>query len=147
MLVDVVVTDTKGLSIPAAVVDVLQANTDGFYDVQLPEVEGPVLGARFRTDDDGRLTFWTILPAPYPIPADGPVGRMPEAVGRHPMRAPRVHFMIAAPVRHTLVTQLFVEGGDHLAPTPSLGSRPHLSRRSPCRRSQRPTAVGAPGGG
>ena len=95
-------------------VDVWQANTDGFYDVQLPEVDGPVLRGRLRTDDDGRLTFWTILPAPYPIPADGPVGRMLEAVGRHPMRAPHVHFMIAAPGRHTLITQLFVEGGAYL---------------------------------
>jgi maleylacetate reductase len=30
------------------------------------------------------------------------------------MRAPHVHFMIAAPEKHTLVTQLFVEGGDYL---------------------------------
>jgi len=114
VLVDVVVTDTAGLPVPQAVVDVWQADTDGFYDVQLPDIEGPVLRGRFHTEDDGRLTFWTILPAPYPIPTDGPVGRMLEAAGRHPMRAPHVHFMIAAPGRHTLITQLFVEGGDYL---------------------------------
>ena len=39
---------------------------------------------------------------------------MLEATGRHPMRAPHLHFMISAPGRHTLVTQLFVEGGDYL---------------------------------
>jgi protocatechuate 3,4-dioxygenase beta subunit len=111
---DVLVTDTHGSPVEAAVVDVWQANQDGFYDVQLPELEGPVLRARFRTDAEGRLRFATILPAPYPIPDDGPVGQMLAAVGRHPMRAPHLHFMIAAPGLHTLVTQLFVEGGDYL---------------------------------
>jgi len=111
---DITVTDTEGRPVAGAVVDVWQANEDGFYDVQLPEVEGPVLRARLHTDDQGHLDFWTILPAPYPIPDDGPVGQMLAATGRHPMRAPHVHFMIAAPGRHTLVTQLFVEGGEHL---------------------------------
>jgi maleylacetate reductase len=111
---DITVTDTDGNAIAGAVVDVWQANQDGFYDVQLPELDGPVLRGRLRTDDQGHLDFWTILPAPYPIPADGPVGQMLAATGRHPMRAPHVHFMISAPGRHGLITQLFVEGGDYL---------------------------------
>ena len=111
---DIRITDTKGNPIADAVVDVWQANQDGFYDVQLPDLDGPVLRGRLRSDDEGHLDFWTILPAPYPIPADGPVGQMLAATGRHPMRAPHVHFMISAPGRHTLVTQLFVEGGDYL---------------------------------
>jgi maleylacetate reductase len=114
VLADITVLDVGGAAVPDAVVDVWQANKDGFYDVQLPELEGPVLRGRLRTNPDGRLSFWTILPAPYPIPDDGPVGQMLSAVGRHPMRAPHVHFMIAAPGKHTLVTQLFVEGGDYL---------------------------------
>ncbi|MCW2758568.1 MAG: alcohol dehydrogenase [Nocardioidaceae bacterium] len=111
---DLLVTDTDGTPVADAVVDVWQSNQDGFYDVQLPELDGPVLRGRLRTGEDGRLTFWTILPAPYPIPADGPVGQLLEATGRHPMRAPHVHVMIAAPGHHTLITQLFVEGGDYL---------------------------------
>lgn len=113
VLVDVVVTDTGGSPVPEAVVDVWQADQDGFYDVQL-ELESPVLRGRLRADDEGHLTFWTILPAPYPIPDDGPVGQMLGATGRHPMRAPHLHFKIAAPGFHTLVTQLFVEGGAYL---------------------------------
>ncbi|MBP2330271.1 alcohol dehydrogenase class IV/protocatechuate 3,4-dioxygenase beta subunit [Kibdelosporangium banguiense] len=111
---DIRITDTAGSPVAEAVVDVWQSNEDGFYDVQLPDLDGPVLRARFRTDADGRLTFWTILPAAYPIPADGPVGAMLDAVGRHPFRAPHVHFMIAKPGFHTLVTQLFVAGGEYL---------------------------------
>ncbi|MCR6489948.1 maleylacetate reductase and hydroxyquinol 1,2-dioxygenase domain-containing protein [Amycolatopsis sp. OK19-0408] len=111
---DILVTDTDDQPVPEAVVDVWQSNEDGFYDVQLPDVDGPVLRARFRTDAEGRLRFRTIVPSAYPIPADGPVGEMLDAVGRHPYRAPHVHFMIAKPGYRTLITQLFVAGGDYL---------------------------------
>ncbi|MFF4596871.1 maleylacetate reductase and hydroxyquinol 1,2-dioxygenase domain-containing protein [Amycolatopsis sp. NPDC001319] len=111
---DVTVTDTHDTPVPDAIVDVWQSNQDGFYDVQLPDADGPVLRARFRTDTDGRLKFWTIVPSQYPIPVDGPVGGMLEAAGRHPFRAPHLHFLIAKPGFRTLVTQLFVAGGDHL---------------------------------
>ncbi|HEY3470417.1 MAG TPA: maleylacetate reductase and hydroxyquinol 1,2-dioxygenase domain-containing protein [Amycolatopsis sp.] len=111
---DILVTDTEDRPVADAVVDVWQSNEDGFYDVQLPDVDGPVLRARFRTDENGRLRFRTIVPSAYPIPADGPVGQMLDAVGRHPYRAPHVHFMIAKPGYRTLITQLFVAGGDYL---------------------------------
>lgn len=111
---DIQVVDTHDRPVADAVVDVWQSNEDGHYDVQLPDLDGPVLRARFRTGTEGRLRFWTIVPASYPIPADGPVGAMLDAVGRHPYRAPHVHFMIAKPGFHTLVTQLFVRGGEYL---------------------------------
>ncbi|MFG2884133.1 maleylacetate reductase and hydroxyquinol 1,2-dioxygenase domain-containing protein [Streptomyces sp. NPDC048297] len=112
--VDVRVTDTEGEPIKDAVVDVWQSNKDGFYDVQLPELEGPVLRGRLRTDAAGRIAFWSILPSEYPIPGDGPVGQMLDAVGRHPYRAPHLHFMFDAPGHRRLVTQLFVSGGAYL---------------------------------
>jgi len=112
--VDVRVTDMQGKPIPDAVVDVWQSNEDGFYDVQLPDLDGPALRGRLRTDDAGRLLFWSILPSAYPIPDDGPVGAMLRAVGRHPYRAPHLHFMICAPGKRRLVTQLFVAGGEYL---------------------------------
>lgn len=111
---DVRITDTAGAPVKDAVVDVWQSNEDGFYDVQLPELEGPVLRARLRSDAEGRLTFWSILPSEYPVPDDGPVGQMLAAVGRHPYRAPHLHFMIDAPGHRRLITQLFVAGGKYL---------------------------------
>ncbi|MCU1679764.1 MAG: alcohol dehydrogenase [Amycolatopsis sp.] len=111
---DIKIIDTAGAPVAGAVVDVWQSNEDGFYDVQLPDFDGPVLRARFTTDDRGRFTFWSILPSEYPIPADGPVGQLLDAVGRHPFRAPHVHFMISAPGHQRLVTQLFVNGGAYL---------------------------------
>ncbi|GAB2803321.1 maleylacetate reductase and hydroxyquinol 1,2-dioxygenase domain-containing protein [Actinoallomurus bryophytorum] len=111
---DIRITDLDGAPVPGAVVDVWQSNEDGFYDVQLPDLDGPVLRARLRGDADGRLRFWSILPSEYPIPVDGPVGRLLEAAGRHEYRAPHLHFMITAPGFQRLVTQLFVAGGAYL---------------------------------
>jgi protocatechuate 3,4-dioxygenase beta subunit len=39
---------------------------------------------------------------------------MLDAVGRHPFRAPHLHFMIDAPGHPRLITQLFVAGGAYL---------------------------------
>lgn len=111
---EIAVTDTAGAPVAGAVVDVWQSDEEGRYDVQMPDLDGTLLRGRMRTDADGRLRFTTTMPAPYAIPDDGPVGQMLVATGRHPMRAAHVHFKIAAPGRHTLVTQLFVEGGDYL---------------------------------
>lgn len=111
---DILITDTDGQPVPDAVTDVWQANKDGFYDVQLPELDGPVLRGRLRTDAQGRLRFWTTLPAEYPIPDDGPVGQLLQAVERHPYRAPHLHFMISAAGHQRLVTQLFVKGGHYI---------------------------------
>ncbi|MFD8497476.1 maleylacetate reductase and hydroxyquinol 1,2-dioxygenase domain-containing protein [Amycolatopsis sp. NPDC059657] len=108
------VTDTAGTVVAGAVVDVWQSNEDGLYDVQLPDQDGPVLRGRFSTDTDGRLRFWSILPREYPIPDDGPVGELLSATGRHPYRAPHLHFLIQASGYRRLITQLFVRGGPYL---------------------------------
>ncbi|MGW2235200.1 maleylacetate reductase and hydroxyquinol 1,2-dioxygenase domain-containing protein [Streptomyces sp. NPDC001759] len=118
MWADITVTDQDGKPVAGAVVDVWQSNEDGFYDVQLPDLDGPVLRARFTTGTDGRFTFWSILPSEYPIPDDGPVGKMLYTVGRHPYRAPHVHFLINAPGHQPLITQLFVRGGAYLDGAP-----------------------------
>ena len=111
---DVQIIDPDGVPIADAVVDVWQSNDDGFYDVQLPDQNAPVLRARFASDGDGHVRFWSIVPSEYPIPDDGPVGQMLAGTGRHPFRAPHLHFMISAPGFKRLVTQLFVAGGAYL---------------------------------
>jgi maleylacetate reductase len=144
VLADITITDSRGRPVPGATVDVWQSNKDGFYDVQLPDLEGPVLRGRLRSDEAGRLTFWTILPAPYPIPADGPVGQLLDATARHPMRAPHIHFMIAAPGRRTLVTQLFVQGGDYLDSDAVFGVKQPLVVPFPRQETSAPDQRGGP---
>ncbi|MFL4475408.1 hydroxyquinol 1,2-dioxygenase, partial [Paeniglutamicibacter sp. MACA_103] len=65
-------------------------------------------------DADGKYAFWGLTPTPYPIPHDGPVGQMLESVGRSPVRAAHLHFMVTAPGLRTLVTHIFVDGDPQL---------------------------------
>ncbi|WP_262107417.1 dioxygenase [Arthrobacter sp. Marseille-P9274] len=103
------VTDTDGTPVPGARIEVWEADDDGFYDVQY--TDGRVAGrAHLFSDADGNYAFWGLTPTPYPIPHDGPVGKMLESVGRSPVRASHLHFMVTAENLRTLVTHIFVDG-------------------------------------
>jgi hydroxyquinol 1,2-dioxygenase len=107
------VRSVDGRPLPGALIEVWQADEDGFYDVQYEAGDVRARG-HLRTDGDGRFRFWTVLPEAYPIPADGPVGELLEAAGRSPMRPAHVHFMIDAPGHQRLTTHVFAAGDEHL---------------------------------
>ncbi|AWN53073.1 intradiol ring-cleavage dioxygenase [Methylobacterium sp. 17Sr1-1] len=108
LLVTGSVASADGRPLAGATVDVWHADDDGSYDVQQLDALGGLAGrAQFRTDAQGRFHFWSVMPAWYPIPADGPVGEMLNATSRHPNRPAHVHFMIAAPGYETLITHVF----------------------------------------
>jgi len=127
MDVDVVVTSLDGTPIAGAEVDIWQADEDGLYDVQIASL-GPQRRARavMKTDNEGRLRFRSIVPSAYPIPTDGPVGRMLVAGGRHPWRPAHVHFMIKAPGHETLITHVFRDGDPYLDSDVVFGVRSSL---------------------
>jgi hydroxyquinol 1,2-dioxygenase len=108
------ILSTTGEPIPAASIEVWQADEDGFYDVQRPELDGPRGRGHLTAGGDGRFSFWSVLPEAYPIPTDGPVGELLAAAGRGPMRPAHVHFMVRAPGYQTLTTHVFVAGDDYL---------------------------------
>lgn len=123
------VATANGTPLAGAIVDVWHSDEDGYYDVQHSGEEAEfVARARFRTDEAGRFHFWSIKPAAYPIPHDGPVGKMLEAQGRHPWRPAHVHFMIAAPGQETLVTHVFVAGDEYLDSDAVFGVKDSLIR-------------------
>lgn len=105
------VRDVEGRPIPGARVEVWEADEDGFYDVQYDDGR-TAARAHLFTDADGEYRFWGLTPTPYPIPHDGPVGRMLQATGRSPMRASHLHFMVTAPGLRRLVTHIFVQGDE-----------------------------------
>ena len=88
------VKDTKGNPIPDVKIDVWEGDSKGFYDVQNPNRTGPGGRGVLHSDADGAFHFKAIVPVPYPIPMDGPVGKMLSALGRHPNRPGHVHFMM-----------------------------------------------------
>lgn len=101
-----------GKPVAGAIIDVWEAGGDGFYDVQ--KTEGTNLRARFRSDAEGEFNFKCVFPVSYPVPHDGPVGRMLTATERHPMRPGHLHTMFTATGYDTLVTHLFVRGDEYL---------------------------------
>lgn len=102
------VLDSDGNPVAGATLDVWQANDDGYYDVQQKGIQ-PEWNLRgiFHTDADGYYMFRSIKPRYYPIPDDGPVGRMLTALDRHPNRAAHLHFIVDAPGFERVVTHIF----------------------------------------
>ena len=104
-----------------------QANEDGFYDVQQKGIQ-PDMNLRgiFTTDADGGYWFRSVKPRFYPIPDDGPVGKMLEALGRHPYRPAHIHFIVGAEGFEADHHALFVPGDPYLATDAVFGVKESL---------------------
>lgn len=121
------VADLSGAPVGGARLDVWCDNEEGFYDVQQPGIQ-PRHNNRgvFVTGPDGRYWFRGIKPVSYPIPDDGPVGRMLANLGRHPNRPAHMHFIVSAPGRDTVVTHTFVAGDPWLTSDAVFGVKQSL---------------------
>ena len=108
------VLDVGGKPIPGATIDVWQTDGEGFYDVQRPGGNESYARGKFTTAADGRYGFRTVKPVSYPVPTDGPVGKMLLGMGRHPYRPAHVHAIISAPGYEKVATHLFVRGDAYL---------------------------------
>jgi hydroxyquinol 1,2-dioxygenase len=109
-----IVKDQQGNPVADAEVDVWQSSTEGFYENQDPGQADMNLRGKFMTDAEGRFSFRSIRPAGYPIPIDGPVGRLLRAQGRHNMRPAHVHFLIHKPGYKTHISQVYVPDDPNL---------------------------------
>lgn len=120
------VTAPDGTPLSSALLDVWQSDADGFYDLQIMTASEMNLRGRFRTDKKGEFIFRTIKPSFYPIPNDGPVGKMLQALGRHPYRPAHVHFKVSADGYKPLTTELYVNGDPYLDSDAVFGVRSSL---------------------
>ena len=102
------ILDTEGSPVANALLDVWQANDEGFYDVQQKGIQ-PDFNLRgvFRTGADGHYWFRAAKPRFYPIPNDGTVGTLLQTLGRHPHRPAHLHFILKADGFNTLTTHIF----------------------------------------
>ena len=65
-------------------------------------------------DESGFYEFQTMLPRPYTVPTEGPVGRYLEMVGQHPWRPAHIHVKVDARGHAPLITQVFFPGDPYL---------------------------------
>lgn len=119
------VTGTDGEPLRGARIEVWEADATGHYDVQYGHSRTAARGRLF-SDNEGRYRFWGLFPTPYPIPHDGPVGKLLAAAGRSPMRASHLHFKVSADGMRTLVTHIFVRGDELLSHDAVFGVRESL---------------------
>lgn len=115
-----------GEPIPAAVLEVWQADADGLYDVQYAGLDEHRARGVLTADTEGRFHFRTVVPVSYPVPTDGPVGRMLMATGRHPWRPAHLHFMISALGYQRLITHVFRDDDPYLDSDAVFGVRTSL---------------------
>jgi hydroxyquinol 1,2-dioxygenase len=101
------VLDLDGQPIANALLDVWQADSSGHYDSQYPDTSELHLRGKFRTDKNGQFLIRTTLPVAYPIPTDGPVGKMLKATNRHPWRPAHIHFVVSAEGYEPVTTHIF----------------------------------------
>ena len=108
------VTSTDGTPLRDAVLDIWQTGPSGGYDIwdeRQPEFN---FRGRFGVSESGDYEFQTMVPKPYTVPTEGPVGRYLEAVGQHPWRPAHIHFKVSAEGHAPLVTQVFFPGDPYL---------------------------------
>jgi protocatechuate 3,4-dioxygenase beta subunit len=63
-------------------VDVWETDSKGSYDVQSSGHDGPDGGAVVQSGKRVQFRFQAIVPVPYPIPNDGPVGKLLKKLNR-----------------------------------------------------------------
>jgi hydroxyquinol 1,2-dioxygenase len=127
MLVRGRILDTDGKPIAGAKIDVWQANDEGFYDVQQKGIQ-PDFNLRgvFRSNEEGEYWFRGVKPKFYPIPDDGPVGKLLASLGRHPYRPAHLHYIIAADSYETLTTHIFDPDDPYIASDAVFGVKQSL---------------------
>jgi hydroxyquinol 1,2-dioxygenase len=121
-----VVRDLDGKPVAGGVLDVWQADTEGAYEAQIPDVDEARLRAKYTTREDGSYCLRTIVPKGYTIPMDGPVGDLVSRTEISHFRPAHIHFLINVPGYEPLITHLFQEGADYLDSDVVFGTKQEL---------------------
>ncbi|KAI1778871.1 dioxygenase [Hypoxylon cercidicola] len=104
------VKDTAGRPVEGVKIDIWETDSSGHYDVQHSDREEPSERCVMLSDSEGRFWFKGIRPVSYPIPHDGPVGKLLERLGRHCWRPAHLHFMFGKEGWDNLITALYIRG-------------------------------------
>lgn len=128
MLVKGRIVDTEGKPIPNCRIETWETvswqdpflgpstndqDEDGYYDTQYSgDDNGYTQDCRGRlySDAEGYYAFRCVMPVPYPIPNDGPVGKLLRSMNRHVFRPAHLHMMFEAQGFEKLITALYFKG-------------------------------------
>jgi catechol 1,2-dioxygenase len=121
------VTNTAGTPIVGARIEAWQNASSGFYACQQPGVQhSHNLRGAYLTDSEGRFEIRTIRPVPYPIPDDGPAGKLLKDNGRNWWRPGHTHVWFSADGYKQLITHVFDSASDFLDSDAVFGVRDSL---------------------
>jgi catechol 1,2-dioxygenase len=132
------VTSLDGTPIAGAELDVWQNGDDKLYAVQDPDAPEEHLRGRFHTREDGTYGFLAVRPTPYPIPHDGPVGRMLSMTGRHPWRPAHIHMIVRAAGHRSVTTHVFDRDSPYIDSDAVFAVKPSLHREFVARSAEDP---------
>ncbi|KAK2794341.1 hypothetical protein FQN52_008699 [Onygenales sp. PD_12] len=97
-----------------ATIHTWEASTNGLYEQQDPNQEEFNLRGKFETGPDGTYGFYCYRPTTYPVPDDGPGGKLLQLLDRHPNRPAHIHFMVLRDGYKPITTQIFDSKSDYL---------------------------------
>ncbi|KAI0875287.1 dioxygenase [Hypoxylon argillaceum] len=104
------VKDSNGNPVEDVKIDIWETDSSGHYDVQHSDRNEPTERCVMASDVSGGFWFKCILPVSYPIPHDGPVGKLLGKLNRHPWRPAHLHFMFEKGGWDHLITALYIRG-------------------------------------
>lgn len=108
------VLSSKGCPLSSSLLEIWHAGPNGTYEQQDPFQPDMHLRGRFETDDHGRFALYCLRPPPYPIPDDGPAGKLLRLLDRESYRPAHIHVVVSKEGYATLTTQLFDSGDRRL---------------------------------
>lgn len=120
------VRDTLGHPLPGALIDTWQADGSGTYPIQEQGQDKYDLRGVFEADESGRYWYTTVLPKPYTVPYDGPVGELLRAGNRHAWRAAHLHYIVRAPGMRAITTEIFFANTEYIDNDAVFGVRKSL---------------------
>jgi hydroxyquinol 1,2-dioxygenase len=120
------VRDLDGDPVAGAVLDVWQADNEGAYESQVPDVDEARLRGKYTTREDGSYCVRTIVPLGYTIPMDGPVGDLIARTEISHFRPAHIHFLLNVPGFEPLITHLFQAGAPYLDSDVVFGTKQEL---------------------
>lgn len=101
------IVDTNGKPLAGVKLEVWHCAPNGLYEQQDPDQPEYNLRGTFYSDENGYYAFIGLRPTAYPIPYDGPAGKLLQIMDRHPMRPGHIHWRVTHPEYHSLITQIY----------------------------------------